>query len=78
MKVVKHVENETLLPYTRSVLYEKHMPKKERLLADVRMNVVIKFCQVVNLIRATMEEKALAWIGTWRRTNATWGKHLIQ
>jgi hypothetical protein len=61
MKLVGCTDNETLPPYTWRVLFEQHLPKKERLLANVRTNAVIKFCQAINTTQAAMEEKTLVW-----------------
>ena len=43
------------------MLFEQHLPKKKRLLADIRTNAVIKFCQAVKSTQAAMEEKTLTW-----------------
>jgi putative transposase len=60
-RVAGRTTNETLPPHTRRILFEQHLPKKDRLPNDVRCNAVIKFCQAVTSTRAAMEEKTIAW-----------------
>lgn len=61
IKVVGRIENTTLPPATRRILFEKRLPKGDRLKNDVRTNAVIEFCQAINATKALVEEKALVW-----------------
>lgn len=73
MRVIGRIENTTLPPATRRILFEQRLPKGARLRSVVRTNAVTKFCQAVNATKAIVEEKALAW----DRTAQAHERHLM-